>query len=96
MPLNAYATYGVITVTSATVTITDEGSMSHTLLVKATAGTSNLRLYPRDLVHKSEDAAALTGTAGGDRTCPIAAGRIKVVIASGGDTKSGSVIIYYE
>jgi len=86
------------TATGATVSVYDEPSdgFTHTLLVKATAGTSNIRFYPRELVHKAEDGAALTGTAGGDRTEPIANGRIKVTIASGGDTKSGSVIVYYE
>ena len=86
------------TATGATVSVYDEpsGGFTHTLLVKATAGTSNLRFYPRELVHKAEDGAALTGTAGGDRTEPLAAGKIKVVIASGGDTKTGSVIVWYE
>ena len=86
------------TATGATVSVYDEpsGGFTHTLLVKATAGTANLRFYPRELVHKAEDGAALTGTAGGDRTEPLAAGKIKVVIASGGDTKTGSVIVWYE
>lgn len=82
--------------TGATVTVTSEGMVTTTLLVKATAGTSNLRFYPRALVHKAEDGAALTGTAGGDRCEPLAVGQLKVVIASGGDTKSGSVIVHYE
>jgi hypothetical protein len=82
--------------TGATVTITDEGTMSHTLLVKATAGTSNVRFYPRELVQKAEDGANMTGTAGGDREEPFAAGRLKVVIASGGNAKSGSVVVYYD
>jgi len=82
--------------TGATVTVTDEGFMSHTLLVKASAGTANLRFYPRDLVHAAADGAALTGSAGGDRACPIIAGTPRVVIASGGNVKSGSVVIHYE
>lgn len=84
--------------TGATVTVTDENSsgLSHTLWVKATAGTSKIRVYPRDLVHKTEDGAALTGTAGGDRTEPLICGQIKVVIASGGATKTGSLVVYYE
>lgn len=84
--------------TGATVSVYDEpsGGFTHTLLVKATAGTSNARFYPRELVHKAEDGAALTGTAGGDRTEPVANGKIKVVIASGGSTKAGTVIVYYD
>lgn len=106
----AYSTYSVMgevcavdylpgtTDTGATVSVYDEpkGGFTHTLLVKATAGTSNLRFYPRDLVHKAEDGAALTGTAGGDRAEPIANGYIKVVIASGGNAKSGAVIVYVD
>jgi hypothetical protein len=82
--------------TGATVTVTAEGEVSHTLLAKANAGTSNLWFYPRELVHKAEDGAALTGTAGGDRTEPIIDGAIKVTIASGGSTASGAVIVYYD
>jgi hypothetical protein len=81
--------------TGATVTVTCEGDASKALLTKTTAGTSNLLFYPRDLVHAVADGAALTGTAGGDRAMPIMNGRIKVVIASGGDTLSGTVIVHY-
>lgn len=82
--------------TGATVTVSDIGFMTHTLLLKLSAGTSNLRFYPRDLVHKTEDGAALTGTAGADRAQPLLAGVPRVLIASGGNTMSGSVIIHYE
>lgn len=81
--------------TGATITLTSEGLVSTTLLVKATAGTSNTRFYPRALVHKAEDGAALTGTAGGDREEPLAFGTLKLVVASGGNTKSGSVVVHY-
>jgi len=82
--------------TGATLTVTCEGDANKPLLTKATAGTSNTWFYPRDLVHAVADGAALTGTAGGDRTEPILNGRIKVVIASGGNAATGSVIVYYE
>lgn len=84
--------------TGATVTIScvaGDGS-AKPLLTKASAGTSNLWFYPRDLVHAAADGAALTGTAGGDRAEPILDGQIKVVIASGGAVKAGSVTVYYE
>jgi len=84
------------TATGATVTITCEGDSSKPLLTKATAGTANVWFYPRDLVHAVVDGAALTGTAGGDRDQPIMHGKPKVVISAGGDTLSGSAIIYYE
>lgn len=79
------------TATGATVVVSDVGFMTHTLLSKATAGTANLRFYPRDLVHGAEDGAALTG-----RTEPLLAGVPRVVISAGGDAKKGSVIIHYE
>lgn len=82
--------------TGATVTVTCEADASKPLLTKATAGTSNSWYYPRDLVHGVADGAALTGTAGGDRTLPILNGRVKVVIASGGAVKTGRLIAYYE
>lgn len=82
--------------TGATVTLTSEGDASKPLDTKATAGTSNTWHYPRDLVNAVADDALLTGTAGGDRALPIMDGRTKVAIAAGGNTKSGSVIIYYE
>ena len=93
--------YGILyipgtTDTGATVTVTCEGDASHTLLVKATAGTSNLWFYPRELMHNPSDGAALTGSAGGDRALPVLDGYPQVVIASGGNTLSGAVVVYYE
>jgi hypothetical protein len=83
--------------TGATLTVTCEnGSLSHALLTKASAGTSVTLYYPRDLVHGVADGVALTGTSGGDRAEPVLNGYVKVVIASGGDTKIGSVVFYYE
>ncbi len=82
--------------TGATITLTCESDLSKPLLTKATAGTSNVWFYPRDLVHAVADGAALTGTAGGDRTLPILDGALKVTVASGGNAKSGKVIFYWE
>lgn len=84
--------------TGATLTLTSRGSngVEKPLLTKASAGTSNLWLYPRDLQHAVADGAALTGTAGGDRTCPIITGVLKAAIASGGNSKLGYLIVYYE
>ena len=81
--------------TGATVTVTCEGPVSKPLLTKANAGTANSVYYPRDLVHAVADGAALTGTAGGDRTAPVVDGKITVVIASGGNAKTGSLLAYY-
>lgn len=84
--------------TGATVTLTCENTTggTHTLWNKATVGTSNLFIHPRELTHNPADGAALTGTAGGDRAEPIVDGYLKVVIASGGDTKSGAVLVYID
>jgi len=82
--------------TGATITITCEGPFTKPLLTKATAGTSNLIFYPRDLQHAVSDGAALTGSAGGDRTQPMLDGRIKLAVASGGNVLTGAIIVYYE
>lgn len=82
--------------TGATVTVTCESDISKALLTKSSAGTSNTTYYPRDLVHGVADGAALTGTSGGDRALPILNGRPQVVIASGGNVTSGSLVLYYE
>ncbi len=80
----------------ATIVVACVGVGTKPLLTKATAGTAVAWFYPRDLVNAVADGAALTGTAGGDRTCPILSGVITVTVASGGDAKSGKVIAYYE
>ncbi len=82
--------------TGATLTVTCEADSSKPLLTKASAGTSNVVFYPRDLVHAVADGSALTGSAGGDRSQPVLNGAPKVVIASGGSGGVGSVIVYYE
>lgn len=82
--------------TGATITLTCEGASSQPMLTKASAGTSNAWFYPRALVNGVADGAALTGTAGGDRTLPLMAGYLKLVVASGGNAKSGSVVVYIE
>lgn len=81
--------------TGATLTITCEGRGSKPLLAKASAGTADSWYYPRDLVHAVADGAALTGTSGGDRCMPILDGAPKAVIASGDNSKTGYVVLYY-
>ena len=82
--------------TGATITVTTEGVCSKPILTKASAGTADTMYYPRDLVHAVADGSALTGSSGGDRCMPLANGTPRVVVASGGDSKVGSVVIYYE
>ena len=81
--------------TGATITVTCQDGASKPLLTKANAGTADSWYYPRDLVHGVADGAALTGTQGGDRDLPILSGRPRVVVASGGATKAGSLTLYY-
>ena len=82
--------------TGATLTVTCEGVGSKPLLTKANAGTAVAWFYPRDLVHAVADGAALTGTSGGDRALPLLSGLPKAVIASGGATNTGAVLLYFE
>jgi hypothetical protein len=84
--------------TGATVTVTCVGNngVAKPILTKATAGTTDSWYYPRDLVHAVADGSALTGSSGGDRVCPIVNGVLKAVIASGGNSKLGYVVVYYE
>ncbi len=82
--------------TGCTIAATCESDVSKPILTKATPGTSNLWFYPRDIVHAVADGAALTGTAGGDRALPVFCGHPKVVVTSGGDTKTGSIVFHYE
>jgi hypothetical protein len=82
--------------TGATVTVTCQGVFAKPLLTKANAGTADTLYYPRDIPHAVADGAALTATAGGDRVAPLLNGVPRVVIASGGNAKSGEVILYYE
>ncbi len=65
-----------------------------TLLTLTDANASAL-YYPRAVV-QSEAGANLTGTSGGDRALLLLSGNLKVVLAQAGDTKTGSVIVYYE
>ena len=81
--------------TGATLTVTTQGIFAKPLLTKTSAGTSDTLYYPRDLVHGVEDGAALTGTGGGDRALPLLLGNLRVVIASGGNTLTGSLTIYF-
>lgn len=66
---------------------------SKTLLTLTDANTDAL-YYPRDLVHDATG-GVLTGTAGGDRVLPLLVGKPRLVVASGGATKTGGCILFY-
>ena len=76
------------------VTISTAGADGAKTLLTLTDANSSALYYPRDAKH-SETGAALTATLGGDRELPLTTGRPTVVIAQGGDTKTGYVIFYY-
>lgn len=84
--------------TGATLTVTCIGpnASAKPLLTLANAGTSNIWLYPRDIVHGVSDGGVLVGTSGGDRACPILQGTPRAVIATGGNSKNGYIILYYD
>lgn len=82
--------------TGADFTLTCEGYTSKPLLTITNAGVADAWWYPRDLVHAVSDGVALTGTSGGDRACPILAGVPKLVVAQGGNVKTGALVLHYE
>ena len=73
--------------TGADLTITGEDSGTPILTV-TNAGTSNVFYYPRALLNDVADAAQGSG---GTEIIPICKERIKVVVANGRDTKTGSI-----
>lgn len=71
----------------------NSNSVARTLLT-LTDANNDAFYYPRHVVH-SEAGAALTGTSGGDREMPLIDGILRLVIAQGGDTKTGGMTIHY-
>lgn len=78
----------------ATLTEQDRpGGVARTLLTLTNAD-ANALYHPRYLVH-GETGTALTGTSGGDRVMAYLLGKPRLVIAAGGDTLTGSMILHY-
>lgn len=73
---------------------TTESGVAQTLLT-LTDANANAWYRVRHLVH-SEAGAALTGTAGADRAKPIINGTLRLAVTSGGNAKTGGVVVYYE
>jgi hypothetical protein len=67
--------------------------VAQTLLTLTNANDDAI-YYPRAIVH-SEAGVALTGTAGADRTRMMLNGKLRLVIAQGGNVKTGGCIVYY-
>lgn len=78
-----------------TLSVTNSDAPTATLLTVAAANEDKM-YYPRELVHKTEDGAALTGTSGGDRALPVIAGTPQLAITAGGDAKTGGAILFWE
>jgi hypothetical protein len=77
----------------ATVTLTDETGVSHTIWSKATAGSTAIRVYPRTLEQLGSNGSNLT-----THDMPLASGRLKVVVSDGTDTgaeeANGTMIVH--
>jgi len=78
--------------TGATITVTDETNdgASITIYLKASAGTSNVRKYPRTLQQLDTDGSDLT-----THTFPLFVGNPKLAVSSGGAGGIGSVKLYF-
>ena len=79
-----------------TAVISTQGApASQTIMsIGAAEGDNDAIFYPRHIIH-DEGADVLTGAAGGDRALPLAVGKLRMVIAAGGDKKSGGCVVYY-
>ncbi len=73
--------------TGADLTITGEDS-GIPIMTKSNAGTSTVFFYPRALLNAVADGAASTNAS---EFIPINKERIKVIVAQGGNVKTGSI-----
>ncbi len=80
---------------TAVISTQDHEAAQTLLTIGAGEGDVDNIFLPRHLIY-DEGADVLTGTSGGDREYPFMAGRPRLVIAAGGDTKTGGCILYYE
>lgn len=80
--------------TGADLTVTAETSGAP-ILTKVNLGTGNSWLYPRALPTNANSATGPLGTVPSERI-PLVNERIKVVVAQGGNTLTGSIEAIYE
>lgn len=78
----------------ATLSVQKTGSGVASTLLTLTDANANAWYRPREVAH-GNTGTALTGTAGGDRVMPVIDGTLRLVVAQGGNTKTGSLIVYY-
>lgn len=81
-------------VTGADLTITTETTLLP-ILTKVNLGTGNSFLYPRALPTNANSATGPLGTVPSERI-PLYKERIKVVVAQGGNTLTGTIQAIYE
>ena len=79
------ATGGDLTITGETTEVP--------ILVKTDAGTSDVWYYPKVIPNKNTDGSAFTDVAA---DIHVLKERIKVVVAQGGDTKTGTITVYVD
>ena len=77
-----------------TISITRTPSGTDQTLLTLTNANASAWYYPQVAVH-GNTGTALTATAGGDTIKPLCIGLPKMVIAQGGDTKTGTVTLYF-
>ena len=82
--------------TGATLTITAEAESSLRLLTRANAGTTAWRRYPRENAHSITTGDALPAASAEGMVRPMINGKIKVVVAAGGNVTSGKVIFHVD
>jgi len=73
--------------------ISTQNDLGSQTLLTLTNADADVKYHPRTLVD-DEAGVALTGTQGGDRIMNVVAGELKLAVTSGGNTKSGTVILY--
>jgi len=78
--------------TGADLTITGE-TTAVPILVKANAGTSTVWFYPVAELNLNTDGSAVTYAF---MYINLVDERVKVVVAQGGDTKTGTITVFYE
>jgi len=80
----------------ATITVVNTNSGVNKTLLTATNFNTDQTLYPRHVAHDEAGAAQTYNGTQEVHVKPIIDGLLKLTIASGGNAKTGGVIVYYE
>ncbi len=79
----------------AVLSVTDNQSGVDSTLLTLTNANSDAWYYPRQVAHDNAGAAVTFDGTNEIYVPAIIAGKLKLVIANGGDTKTGGVVVYY-